>query len=73
MIDTGNLGSVDSKQFLTAAKECLEAEKDVRSNHPDVHVVLQKMSQFLRRDYVSQVQGLLMPLENSGAKRLRHT
>ena len=55
MVDTGNRGGVDSKQFLQAAKECLEAEKHVRTNHPDVHVVLNKVSQFLRNNYVSAV------------------
>ena len=56
MVDTGNRGGVDSKQFLQAAKECLEAEKHVRANHPDVHVVLNKVSQFLRNNYVSSAE-----------------
>ena len=53
MIDTSNMGGVSSTQFLTAAKECLDAEKAVRSSHPDVGIVLQKVSMYLRNNYVS--------------------
>jgi len=56
MIDTANKGGVDSKGFLEAAKECLEAENKVRSHHIDVHAVLQRMSQYLRSHTVSKAE-----------------
>lgn len=55
MIDTGNRGGVDSRGFLQAAKECLEAENKVRSHHADVHGVLQRMSKYLRSHTVSDM------------------
>jgi hypothetical protein len=51
MIDTANRGSVTKEQFLTAAKECLQAEKQVHSNDQDVIDVLRKVQQYLKSNY----------------------
>lgn len=48
MIMTGDSQSVTQAQFLTAAKECLEAEKRVRSRDPEVLDVLQRMQEHLK-------------------------
>ena len=45
---TGDSQSVTQAQFLTAAKECLEAEKRVRSRDPEVLDVLQRMQEHLK-------------------------
>lgn len=56
MVDTSNSGAVTSKAFLQAAKECLEAEKRVRAHDREVQEVLGRMADYIRKNYVSEVE-----------------
>jgi hypothetical protein len=64
MIATENTSGVTQKQFLVAARECLETEKRVRSRDPDVMSVIERVQQHMRL-HLPASSALFMSLDNS--------
>ena len=52
MVDSARRGSVSEKDFLEAARQCLDAERMVREHDPDVASVLDYMGKMIKRDKV---------------------
>ena len=55
MVDSARRGSVTEKEFLEAARQCLDAERMVREHDADVASVLDYMGKMINRDKVRVV------------------